>query len=208
MLLTPAVRKLLLMVHVTASVGWIGALAVFLALALLSVLSQEHTVVSAAGIAMGAAAWLVILPLSLTAFASGVVQALGTPWGLVRNYWVVFKLLLTALATTVLVMKLAPIRYLADTSAQTTLRGDDLAGVRMSVLIHAGAGLLVLLANAALAIFKPQAVTGFGAPELSQPAATPLWVKVFAVAVGGLLMMTLLMMCTGRHGPGADMMHG
>jgi hypothetical protein len=40
----------------------------------------------------------VLVPLSLGALASGIVQSIGTKWGLVRHYWVLVKLLLTIAA--------------------------------------------------------------------------------------------------------------
>jgi hypothetical protein len=118
--MTPPLRKLALTAHVTTSVGWLGALAVFLGHALASLISQDEQMVRAASLAMGLTAWFVILPLSLASLTTGLVQALGTAWGLFRHYWVLFKLLLTAVATIVLLLKLGPIRYLADMAAETT----------------------------------------------------------------------------------------
>jgi hypothetical protein len=50
--MTPQVRKLALSAHVTASVGWVGALAVFLAHALVSLSSEDSHIVRAADLAM------------------------------------------------------------------------------------------------------------------------------------------------------------
>ncbi|UUZ65482.1 hypothetical protein LP417_13840 [Polaromonas sp. P1-6] len=86
--MTPRLRKFVLTAHVTASVGWLGALAVFLAHALASLLSEDAQMVRAASLAMGVAAWFVILPLSLASLITGLVQALGTSWGLFRHYWI------------------------------------------------------------------------------------------------------------------------
>lgn len=196
MIMTPPVRKLALSTHVTASVGWLGALTVFFAHALAGWLSQDEYIVRAASIAMGITAWFVILPLSLASFATGVLQALGTAWGLLRHYWIVFKLLLTAVATFVLLLKMGPISYLAEAATTATFSSADLAGLRMSLMIHAGGGLLVLLAAATLAMYKPKGMTLHAAPR---------WVKVFAVA---LIIMTLLlavMLLGGGHGPGAHL---
>ena len=112
---TPSTHKLMLTAHVTASVGWVGALAVFLVHALASLISQDAQMVRAASLAMGLTAWFVILPLSLASFATpGIVQALGTSWGFFRHYWILFKLLLTAVATIVLLLKLGSISSLTD----------------------------------------------------------------------------------------------
>ena len=58
-------RKLLLTTHVVASIGWVGALAVFMAHAIASLTSQDPFIVRAACLAMALTAWFVILPLSL-----------------------------------------------------------------------------------------------------------------------------------------------
>lgn len=86
MTMTPPIRKLTLIAHVTTSVGWLGALAVFLAHALASLISQDEQMVRAASLAMGLTARFVILPLSLASLITGLVQALGTGWGLFRHY--------------------------------------------------------------------------------------------------------------------------
>jgi DMSO/TMAO reductase YedYZ heme-binding membrane subunit len=99
-------RNLLLSVHVLASVGWAGALAVFLAHALASLWTDDSRTAAALGLAMGITAWVVILPLAIASFATGVAQSLLSAWGLLRHHWVVFKLALTSVATIVLLLKL------------------------------------------------------------------------------------------------------
>lgn len=216
MTLPPRLRKLTLTAHVTASVGWIGALAVFFAHALAGWLSQDEQIVRAVSIAMSITAWFVILPLSLTSFATGLIQALGTAWGLLRHYWIVFKLLLTSVATIVLLLKLGPITYLAEVAAKTRLSSTDLLGLRTSLLIHAGGGLLVLLTAATLAVYKPQGITWYGQrrrgrggvriePKAGSVTSTPRWVKVFSVALIILTVMLVVMLLGGDHGPGAHL---
>ncbi|MGQ0523098.1 MAG: hypothetical protein ACT4P8_05495 [Betaproteobacteria bacterium] len=61
--MTAPLRKLALTAHVTASVGWLGALAVFLVHAIISLISQDVQMVRATSLAMGLTAWFVILPL-------------------------------------------------------------------------------------------------------------------------------------------------
>lgn len=77
MTMTPRVRKLMLTAHVTASIGWVGALAVFLAHALAGVVSQDEQLVRAVSLVMGLTAWFVIMPLSLASLTTGLAQALG-----------------------------------------------------------------------------------------------------------------------------------
>ena len=154
MTMSPAVRKLALSAHIGASVGWLGALAVFLAHAVAGLGTEDVQIVRATAFAMGLTAWFVILPLSLASLVTGVVQAIGSAWGLVRHYWVLFKLLLTVVATIVLLLKLGPISHLESAARGLAFSGADLIGLRTSLLVHAAAGMLVLLVVLTLAVFK------------------------------------------------------
>ena len=171
-MLTAGWARLTLTTHIAVSVGWIGALAAFFAHALVNVASSEVI------------AWFVILPLSLATLATGMIQALGTAWGLLRHHWVVSKLVLTSAATTILLLKLGPISLAANT---------DLPGLRTSILVHAAGGLVVLLAVLALAIYKPAGRVG------ERPV--PRWVKVFGLIAALLAAMLAVMLVGGGHGP-------
>ena len=61
----PRLRKLALIAHVVASVGWFGAVAAFLALAVTGVSSRDPQIARAAYLAMGLTTRLVILPFAL-----------------------------------------------------------------------------------------------------------------------------------------------
>ncbi len=161
MIMTPSLRKFALTAHVTSSVGTLGAVAGFLALAVAGLNSADSQVVRAAYLAMELTAWYVIVPLVLASLATGLVQSLGTNWGLFRHYWVVMKLFLNVLVTIVLLLQLELIGYLADVS-ETMLSSADLRGLRMSPVIHAAGGLLVLLVPVVLSLYKPRGLTPYG----------------------------------------------
>jgi uncharacterized membrane-anchored protein len=127
---------------------------------------------------------------------------------LFRHYWVLFKLLLTAVATIVLLLKLGPITYLADVAAETTFSSADLIGLRTSLMAHAAGGLLVLLAVATLAVYKPRGMTRYGLREERERGSTPRWVKVFGVVVIALILLLGIMTLGGGHGPGAHVPSG
>ncbi|MGH3752839.1 MAG: DUF2269 domain-containing protein [Pseudonocardiaceae bacterium] len=162
MTMTPRLRKFALTAHVTSSVGWLGAVAGFLALAVAGLTSQDAQMVRAAYLAMELTSWFVIVPLAFASLLTGIVQSLGTTWGLFRHYWVLAKLLLTVLAAIVLLLQLEPISYIAGVAAETTLSSADLRETRISLVAHAGGGLLVLLVPAALSVFKPRGRTRYG----------------------------------------------
>jgi len=162
MTMSPGLRKLTLTAHVTSSVGWMGAVACFLALAIVGLTSGEDHAVRAAYVAMKVTTWAVIVPLCLASLLTGLIESLATPWGLFRHYWVVAKLVLTALATVVLLVHTEPIGLLADAAAQATFGGADVQSTRIQLLVDAAAALFVLLVATVLAIYKPRGMTGHG----------------------------------------------
>src|SRR6266705_34215 len=145
MAMTPGLRKFALTTHVTSSVGWLGAVGAFLCHAIAGVGSADPQLVRAAYLAMHLTTWFVIVPLSIAALLTGVVESLGTTWGLFRHYWIVTKLLLTVLATIILLVHTQPIDRVAAVASQTTLAFGDLRQVRIQLVGDACAALLVLL---------------------------------------------------------------
>lgn len=160
--MTPRLRKLALTAHVTFSVGWLGAVGAFLALALAGLSSQDVQLVRAAYLTMDLTGWLVIVPLGLASLPTGLVMSLGTDWGLFRHYWIVAKLLITVLATILLLVHMQPVGHLARVVAETTLAEGELAGLRIQLVADAGAALLALLAATALSVYKPRGMTRYG----------------------------------------------
>lgn len=153
--MTPALRKFGLLAHVATSAGWLGSVVAFLALAAVGLTSPDRELARAAYLTMNVTASFVIVPLALASLLTGIVQSLGTPWGLFRQYWVVAKLVLTVFATTVLLLKLKPIGELAGLAEAHSFSSAAYIQLRIEVLVHSGGGLIILLAAAALAIYKP-----------------------------------------------------
>lgn len=158
----PQLRKLALTAHVTASVGWLGAVAAFLALAVAGLTGGSPETVRGAYLAMDLVGWFVIVPFGVASLVTGVVQSSGTVWGLVRHYWVIAKLLITVLATVLLLVHMQPVGHLADAAARAVLAGGELEGMRVQLVADAAAALLVLLTAVALSVFKPRGVTRQG----------------------------------------------
>ncbi|HVE49350.1 MAG TPA: hypothetical protein VNG69_07000, partial [Casimicrobiaceae bacterium] len=189
------------------SIGWVGALAVFFAHALAGLISEDEQVRRAVSVAMAIAAWFVILPLSVTSLTTGLVQALGTAWGVFRHYWIVIKLFLTAVATIVLLLKLTPISALADAALRGPISTASHGDPQVALLVHAGGGLLMLLAATLLAIYKPHGLTRYGALkqlETAGPAAPdrkmPRWVTIAVSFVVILIVLIAAMLLAGTHG--------
>jgi hypothetical protein len=163
MTLPPRVRKLALTAHVTASVGWLGGVAASLALAVAGMTSENVQTVRAAYVALEFMGWFVLVPFAVASLLTGLVQSLGSAWGLFRHYWVVAKLFINVFATVVLLMYTQTLGSLADVAAQATLSSDDLELLGTpSVVLHAGAALVMLVTATTLAVFKPRGLTPYG----------------------------------------------
>jgi hypothetical protein len=163
MALTPRLRKLALTTHVTASVGWLGAVIAFLALSVAGLTSQDPQTVQGAYLVMELTGGAVLVPLSLASLATGLVCSLGSAWGLFRHYWVLFKLVINVVATIVLLLYMQTLEHLGDVAAAMTLSGTGLRGLRdPSPVLHAAAALLLLLVATTLAIYKPRGMTRYG----------------------------------------------
>src|SRR5437870_6493265 len=102
--MAPAVRQFVLTVHLTSSLGWLGAVVAYIAVGVTAATSQDAQTVRGAWIAMELSGWFVIVPLALAALLTGLVTSVGTPWGLFRHYWVLISLALTILATVILLL--------------------------------------------------------------------------------------------------------
>jgi hypothetical protein len=159
MTMAPSIRKFALTIHITSSLGFLGAALAYLGLGVSAVTSEDAQTVRAAWIAMEVTGWYVIVPLALAALLSGLVQALGTSWGLFQHYWVLITFMLTIFATVILLLHMPSVSALADVareadSATLNQLGGD--------LFRAGGGLLVLLVITALNVYKPQGLTPYG----------------------------------------------
>jgi hypothetical protein len=152
----PAFRKLLLTLHIITSMGLVGAVASFLALAIVGLSAGGPPVYPA----MDLVTAYLIVPLAVISLAIGTFQSLVTPWGLIRHYWVVVKLILTVVVVVVLWMQTGNIRMLAMQPVGAD--GPELAAARASMVLHAGGGLVVLLGAVILSVYKPRGLTRYG----------------------------------------------
>ncbi|MBW9111543.1 hypothetical protein JNB63_16935 [Microbacterium trichothecenolyticum] len=143
-------------VHVIVSIGWIGAVAVFLGIAILGSSSVDARLYAGIYAALAVSVWTAIVPLAILALVSGVTLSLITPWGLLRHYWVVFKLVLTTGATLLLLVHTSVV----DAAASSASR--DAAHVlqfRLQLVVDSALALGVLAGITVLAYVKPRGLT-------------------------------------------------
>ena len=210
MTMTARVRRFALTAHVSASVGWLGAVAGFLALAAAALMSQDPQLVRATYLAMEVTGWFVIVPLSLASLPTGLVMSLGTEWGLFRHYWIVVKLVITFLATILLLVHMQPVGHLARVVAETTLARGELAGLRVQLVADAAAAVLALLIATALSVYKPRGMIAYrrwerraqreAGEELGRRPiiTTPRWVKVLGVVAVVLVLLVIALHMADR----------
>ena len=160
--MTPRIRKLALTVHVITSVGWLGAVAAVLAVAVAALVSHDPDFVRAAFLVMERLGWLALVPLALASFLSGLVQSVVTHWGLLQHYWVVAKLLITVVATAVLVLYMQTLEHFAGIAREDPAIGHIAELRTPSVVLHAGSALLLLVTATAFAVYKPRGLTRRG----------------------------------------------
>jgi hypothetical protein len=211
MMLSPAARKLVLTVHVTVTLGWLGAVVVFLALSVIGLTSAHPETVRGAYLVMEPTAWFVLVPLAVASLLSGLVQSLGTAWGLIRHYWIVFKLALTVLATVVLLAYMETFRLMAAAAGDPTAELDMVRNP--SPLLHSVLALMVLLSATVLGIYKPRGETPFGRRKsqerlgqrahggeghLPSTMSTPRWVKISAI-IGAIILVKFIVLEIARH---------
>jgi hypothetical protein len=179
MTMAPGVRKAALVTHVGCSVGWLGAVVTSLVIAIVGLTSRDGQLVRAAYLTLEPVGWYALIPLSLASLVTGLIQSLGTTWGLLRHYWVVAKLLMNLFATGVLLLYTQTLGYLA-TLARNAASPAQLDALRdPSPSVHAGAAVALLLVALVLSIYKPRGLTAYGrrrqqsqrtAPGVTSPA--------------------------------------
>lgn len=163
MTMSARARKFALTAHITVSVGWLGSVIAFLALSIVGLTNQDAQKVRAVYFAMKLTGCFVIVPLSITSLLTGLIQSLGTNWGLFKHYWIVFKLLINLFATIVLLMYIPTLNYLAEIAANTKLSTRELLALRdPSPVVHSSLALILLLVATTLGVYKPRGLTPYG----------------------------------------------
>jgi uncharacterized membrane protein len=145
----------------------------------------------------------VLVPLSLGALVSGLVQSLGTRWGLIRHYWVLTKLVLTLGATALLLLH----QFTAITEAATiaadanALGGAALHQLGLQLLADASLAIVVLVAITIIAVYKPWGRTRFGqrGVAVAPPTRKPWSLRILIGAIVAFVVAFITLHLTG-HG--------
>ncbi len=214
--MTPALRKLTITAHVAFSVGWLGAVAAFLVLSIAGLASHDAEVVRGVYLSMDLISRFIIIPMCFAALATGLLQALGTPWGLFRYYWIVMKFGLAVFATIALLIHqfavMAEAAKRVSGAAAETLFSADLGPLKTELVRAPSLSILFLLVATTLGVYKPWGLTRYGRRKQQerskvqqQPSnETPLGVKIFFAVIAMLVLVFVVLHLTGhgfeRHG--------
>lgn len=155
--LTPTTHKLLLSLHIVASVGWLGLNVGNLALAVTGLTTDDPGTQHAAFGAMYLVGGTLLIPVSLLALSSGVLLGITTKWGLVRYRWVLVKLVLTVTAVLLIPLSLLPgLRELSGLVAATPAGRLAETGTLAVDMLSAGiVSTAMYVTNAVLSTLKP-----------------------------------------------------
>ncbi|NDU73678.1 DUF2269 family protein [Actinomadura sp. DSM 109109] len=152
----PRIRKTVTVVHVVSSVALLGEVWGLVLLNLTATLTADGTLAHSAYRLMGVLVFGGGIPLSLTALATGVALATGSPWGLARHYWVLAKLVLLVLVVLAGMLLFTP-EALADATAGGA--APD-AGRQWEQVAVVSCQLAMLITATALSVFKPRGRVG------------------------------------------------
>jgi hypothetical protein len=210
--MTPALRKLTITAHVSFSVGWLGAVAAFLVLSIAGLTSHDAEVVRGAYLSMDLISRFVIIPLCFAALITGLIQALGTPWGLFRYYWILVKFGLAIFATLALLIHQFAVMAVAakhvSGAAAETLFSAEFGPLKTELVRAPSLAIVLLLVVTTLGVYKPWGLTRYGVRKQQQrgkgqpqqpDGKAPLGVKIFFTVIGVLVLVFVLLHLTG-HG--------
>src|SRR5258708_32437212 len=77
MTMTPRLRKFMFLAHVTSSIGWLGSVVAYLALAVSGLAGKDVVLARSAYVSLELIGWGGIVPFTLAALLTGVVHTLG-----------------------------------------------------------------------------------------------------------------------------------
>ncbi|WP_217168407.1 DUF2269 family protein [Streptomyces sp. AC512_CC834] len=166
MKLSRPARRVSLVVHVVAAACWLGLTLGLLALGLTAATTASPVTVEASVRCMKLFADWLLLPLALLTLASGLVLALGTPWGLARHRWVFTKFWLTLATTTATVFALRPGVNSAVTAVAAGESLPDAGDVLFGPVVSLSAYVLMTV----ISLLKPWGLTRRGRRLRAGPA--------------------------------------
>jgi hypothetical protein len=141
--------------HIVSAGAWVGIDVIVAMLVLSGWFSGDVTLRSVAYQALARFVVWPMLTAGLICLASGVVLGMGTPWGLLRYWWVVVKLALNLLLCTLIVVALQPGMDEVSRYGQDLLTGSPDRAAVSNLFFPPAVSLSALSFAVVLAVFKP-----------------------------------------------------
>jgi hypothetical protein len=153
----------------------------------------------------------VIVPMSFAALVTGIIQGLGTEWGLFRYYWVVSKLALTIGSTLLLVVhQFGTVAAAAQRASGLITEAElpaQLIPSGMQLVFDSALAIIVLTVATVLSVYKPWGLTPYGVRQLHRDsdkavvATASLRFNILLVAAGAILIGIIAAhLAGGAHG--------
>ena len=164
--LSSSLRKCVLVLHAVSGIGWIGV-----DIALFLLLFNARTTSNAAEAISGYTAVslivpIVVPPLCLGVLGTGLLLGWGSPWGLVRYWWVFVKLLLSLGMTILVFVALVPtvqsMPGIANFGTADAVR-ERLGPLTIQLMFPPAVSFGLLSVATVLSIFKPRRLTPWSA---------------------------------------------
>lgn len=174
-------RQLILLLHLFINASWLGALAVMVVLGMIKYASSASALDRAV---FEVHEWLVI-PCSLAVFGTSLAFALGTPWGLLRHWWLLLKwgILLAVAPMDIFLTTPAIARMVAmsDLDGASVFTMASYQQASRGALIWSAVELGLVAAAFLISVLKP-----WGKTTLPEPKRT------WAAMVTGVLLLIIL----------------
>ncbi|MEP7319748.1 MAG: hypothetical protein ABI921_13430, partial [Panacibacter sp.] len=171
---------------------------------------ENISVSRSAYIAMEISAWYIIVPFCLASLVTGVLQAVGTKWGLLKYYWVVVKLFLTTAITIFLLLHMKVISYLGGVATENTVLMGQAVKFRIQLIADAAIAILVLLAITTISVYKPWGLIKYKTAYsdnnvLAQAIGKPITSSAKTYIVIGVIVSFLIVILLHLFGGGMKM---
>jgi hypothetical protein len=157
MRLSRATRRAVLLLHLLASLSWIGVDLAIGVLSFTGLTTDDPRTMAIAYTALGYFAVPLLLVLGLATLATGATLASGTRFGLARYWWVVVKLAIGVVLTSLVVVALRPV--LEGAAQQSAVVDaslpDRLAAARFDLIFPPLVSTTALVFSAWLGFYKP-----------------------------------------------------
>jgi hypothetical protein len=155
-------RQWLVFLHVVVSLGWMGAGAANVVLAVTAATTASAEVRRVCYHMIDRIDAVLVIPGAFAALVSGIVLSLVTPWGLARYWWVLLKLVLTV---AVIVWSTLAVGVWVLESIDATAASPSPSPVARALSWGAGANILAFLLMTWASVAKPWGRTPWGGAQ-------------------------------------------